>query len=53
VSADAKFRHILGWSYAQTGHTPQARREYRRVLEIEGLDPDIKARVQTSLDALG
>jgi Flp pilus assembly protein TadD len=53
VSADAKFRHILGWSYARTGRTAQARREYRRVLEIEGLDPEIRARVQASLDALG
>jgi hypothetical protein len=51
-SADAKFRHLLGWAYAQTGRTAQARREYRRVLEIPGLDDSIRVRVQASLDAL-
>ena len=51
-SADAKFRHLLGWAYAQTGRTAQARREYRRVLDIPGLDPAIRVRVEASLDAL-
>lgn len=51
-SADAKFRHLLGWAYAQTGRTAQARREYQRVLEIPGLDPTVRAKVEASLDHL-
>ena len=51
-SADAKFRHLLGWAYADTGRTAQARREYRRVLDTPGLDPDVRSRVEASLDAL-
>ena len=51
-SADAKFRHLLGWAYAQTGRTAQARREYRRVLEIADLDTPIRLRVEASLAAL-
>ncbi len=51
-SADAKFRHLLGWAYAQTGRTAQARREYQRVLEIPALDPAIRGKVEASLDAL-
>ena len=50
--AEAKLRHVLGWAYAQTGRTAQARREYRRVLETPGLDPAIKVRVEASLAAL-
>ena len=51
-SADAKFRHLLGWSYAETGRTAQARREYRRVLEIPDLEMPIRLRVEASLAAL-
>ena len=51
-SADAKFRHLLGWAYAQTGRTAQARREYRRVLDIPDLDMPIRLRVEASLAAL-
>jgi Flp pilus assembly protein TadD len=52
-SADAKFRHLLGWAYAETGRTAQARREYRRVLEIADLEMPIRLRVEASLAALG
>jgi hypothetical protein len=51
-SADAKFRHLLGWAYARTGRTAQARREYRRVLEVPDLDTPIRLRVEASLAAL-
>jgi hypothetical protein len=51
-ASEAKLRHILGWAYASTGRTAQARREYRRVLGVAGLDPDIRDKVQASLDAL-
>jgi hypothetical protein len=51
-SADATFRHLLGWAYAATGRSAQARREYRRVLDVEGLDPTIRRRVEASLEAL-
>jgi len=51
-SADAKFRHLLGWAYAQTGRTAQARREYQRVLEIPDLDQAVRGKVETSLDHL-
>lgn len=51
-TADATFRHLLGWAYAQTGRTAQARREYRRVLETPGLDPKVRARVEAGLEAL-
>ena len=37
-SADAKFRHLLGW-LRQTGRT-EARREYRRVLDAPGSTAD-------------
>lgn len=50
--ADAKFRHLLGWAYAQTGHTAQARREYRQVLETPDLETPIRLRVEASLAAL-
>jgi hypothetical protein len=49
---EAKLRHLLGWSYAATGRSAQARREYRRVLDQPGLDPDIRRRVEASLAAL-
>ena len=49
---EAKLRHLLGWSYAATGRTAQARREYRRALDTPGLDPDIRARVEQSIDEL-
>ena len=51
-SADATFRHLLGWSYAQTGRTAQARREYRRVLETPGLDGRVRSKVEAGLAAL-
>jgi tetratricopeptide (TPR) repeat protein len=51
-SADAKFRHLLGWAYAESGRTAQARREYRRVLEIPDLEMPIRLRVEASLSAL-
>lgn len=51
-SADAKFRHLLGWAYSQTGRTAQARREYRRVLEVPDLEMPIRLRVEASLAAL-
>lgn len=51
-TADATFRHLLGWSYAQTGRTAQARREYRRVLETPGLTEAVRARVEAGLAAL-
>ena len=51
-AAEAKLRHVLGWAYAQTGRTAQARREYRRVLETPGLDPAIRVRVEASLAGL-
>jgi hypothetical protein len=51
-SADATFRHLLGWSYAQTGRTAQARREYRRVLETPGLTEPVRARVEAGLAAI-
>ena len=50
--AEAKLRHVLGWAYAQTGRTAQARREYRRVLDTPGLDPTIRVRVEASLAGL-
>jgi hypothetical protein len=49
---EARLRHLLGWSYAATGRTAQARREYRRVLDTPDLDPDVRTRVEASLDAL-
>lgn len=49
---EAKLRHLLGWSYAATGRSAQARREYRRLLDQSGLDPDIRRRVEASLAAL-
>lgn len=52
LAGEAKLRHVLGWAYASTGRTAQARREYRRVLDTPGLDPDIRVRVEASLDAL-
>lgn len=51
-SADIVFRHLLGWAYAQTGRTSQARREYRRVLDAPDLDAATRAKVEASLDAL-
>jgi hypothetical protein len=51
-AGEAKLRHVLGFAYAQTGRTAQARREYRRVLDIPGLDPAVRVRVEASLDAL-
>jgi tetratricopeptide (TPR) repeat protein len=51
-ASEAKLRHILGWAYASIGRTAQARREYQRVLQIQGLDPEIRGKVQASLDAL-
>ena len=52
LAGEAKLRHVLGYAYAATGRTSAARREYRRVLEIPDLDPEVRARVQASLDAL-
>lgn len=51
-AGEAKLRHVLGWAYASTGRTAQARKEYRRVLELPSLDPEVRAKVQTALDAL-
>lgn len=51
-TADATFRHLLGWAYARTGRTAQARREYRRVLDTPGLAPAVRTKVEASLDAL-
>lgn len=51
-AGEAKLRHVLGFAYARTGRTAQARREYRRVLDIPGLDPAVRVRVEASLDAL-
>ncbi len=51
-AGEAKLRHVLGWAYASTGRTAQARREYRRVLDQPDLDAEIRGRVEASLDAL-
>ncbi|HEY6534154.1 MAG TPA: tetratricopeptide repeat protein [Acidimicrobiales bacterium] len=49
---EAKLRHLLGWAYADTGRTAQARKEYRRILDVAGLDPAIRTKVEASLEAL-
>jgi Flp pilus assembly protein TadD len=49
---EAKLRHLLGWAYAATGRSAQARREYRRLLAQPDLDPDVRRRVEASLAAL-
>lgn len=50
--SEAKLRHLLGWAYASTGRTAQARKEYRRILDVAGLDPAIRTKVEASLQAL-
>lgn len=52
VPGEAKLRHVLGYAYARAGRTGAARREYRRVLDTPGLDPDVRAGVERSLDGL-
>jgi len=49
---EAKLRHLLGWAYASTGRTAQARKEYQRILDVGGLDPSIRTKVEASLQAL-
>ncbi len=52
TAAEAKMRHMLGYSLAVTGRSAAAEREYRRVLATPGLDPVIRAGVVTSIAAL-
>ena len=51
-AGEAKLRHLLGWASASTGRTAQARKEYRRILDVTGLDPAIRTKVEASLRGL-
>ena len=49
---EAKLRHLLGYAYFVTDRPAQARREYRRVLDMHPLDPEVRVRVEASLSKL-
>jgi hypothetical protein len=49
---EAKLRHLLGYAYYSIDRPAQARREYRRVLEMTPLDPAVRVRVEASLSQL-
>ncbi len=49
---EAKLRHLLGYAYFATNRPALARREYHRVLDMDPLDPQVRARVEASLSKL-
>lgn len=49
---EAEMRHMLGYALAVTGRAEDARREYRAVLSMPGLDPGVRRAVDAALSAL-
>ena len=47
--SEHRFRHLLAWSYGADGRSSAARREYRRLLEADDLEPSIRAAARRAL----
>ena len=52
IGSEARMRHMLGYALSRTGAIEEARAEYRRVLELPGLDPQVRMRVEAADHAL-